>query len=81
MVVVSSFFIKRDGCGLKFIGLILGRVVVFLIIAVIVPCDPRKAYAGDGSSKWAGVVLGLINVAFFMGMYAAALCCLDGCCK
>lgn len=78
-ILVGSFFIKKDGCCLKFLGLILGCIVAFLIIAIIVPCDPYGLQIAK--VKWVGIVLGLIDVAIFTGMYASALCCLDGCCS
>ncbi|KWX11435.1 hypothetical protein QR46_4595 [Giardia duodenalis assemblage B] len=93
-VVIGSFFIQKDSCCLKFLGLILGCVVAFVIIAAIVPADPRNLYSTDrllqsgkvfhsAEARWGGVLLGFINVGVFTGMYAAALCCLDGgcCCK
>ena len=93
-VVIGSFFIQKDSCCLKFLGLILGCVVAFVIIAAIVPADPRYLYSSEkllqsgkvfhsAEARWGGVLLGFINVGVFTGMYAAALCCLDGgcCCK
>lgn len=80
-VVIGSFFIHKDSCGLKFLGLILGCIVAFVVIAAIVPAGPRGLLEGP-SNKWAGVVLGLVDVVVFTAMYAAALCCLGGgCCK
>ena len=81
-VVIGSFFIHKDNCCLKFLGLVLGCIVAFVVIAAIVPADPRNLYDEASSSKWAGVVLGLVDVVVFTAMYAAALCCLGGgCCK
>ena len=81
-VVIGSFFIHKENCCLKFLGLVLGCIVAFVVIAAIVPADPRNLYNGTSSSKWAGVVLGLVDVVVFTAMYAAALCCLGGgCCK
>ncbi|KAE8302979.1 Transmembrane domain-containing protein [Giardia duodenalis] len=88
-VVIGSFFIQKDSCGLKFLGLILGCIVAFVIIAAVVPADPRNLYSGKAfnnqlfiskEARWGGVLLGFINVGVFTGMYAAALCCLNGCC-
>lgn len=80
-VVIGSFFIHKDSCGLKFLGLVLGCIVAFVVIAAIVPADPYGLYS-DAPAKWAGVVLGLVDVVVFTAMYAAALCCLGGgCCK
>ncbi|ESU39538.1 Hypothetical protein DHA2_151130 [Giardia duodenalis] len=80
-VVIGSFFIHKDSCGLKFLGLILGCIVAFVVIAAIVPAGPR-GLLDNPSNKWAGVVLGLVDVVVFTAMYAAALCCLGGgCCK
>ncbi|ESU40517.1 Hypothetical protein GSB_154719 [Giardia duodenalis] len=81
-VVIGSFFIHKENCCLKFLGLVLGCIVAFVVIAAIVPADPRNLYDEASSSKWAGVVLGLVDVVVFTAMYAAALCCLGGgCCK
>ena len=80
--VIGSFFIHKDNCCLKFLGLVLGCIVAFVIIAAIVPADPYKIKFTDNGPKWAGVLLGLIDVVVFTAMYAAALCCLGGgCCK
>ncbi|ESU41458.1 Cell division protein kinase 2 [Giardia duodenalis] len=81
-IVIGSFFIRKDNCCLKFLGLVLGCIVAFVIIAAIVPADPYKIKFTDNGPKWAGVLLGLIDVVVFTAMYAAALCCLGGgCCK
>ena len=81
-VVIGSFFIHKDNCCLKFLGLVLGCIVAFVVIAAIVPADPRNLGFTSNGPKWAGVVLGLVDVVVFTAMYAAALCCLGGgCCK
>lgn len=78
-ILIGSFFIQKDSCCLKFLGLILGCIVSFFIIAIIVPFDTK--WGSGTSAPWTGVFLGFINVAVFTGMYASALCCLNGCCK
>ena len=81
-VVIGSFFIHKENCCLKFLGLVLGCIVAFVVIAAIVPGNPYKIKFTDNGPKWAGVLLGLIDVVVFTAMYAAALCCLGGgCCK
>ena len=81
-VVIGSFFIHKENCCLKFLGLVLGCIVAFVVIAAIVGADPYGLCADNHNLKWAGVLLGLIDVVVFTAMYAAALCCLGGgCCK
>ena len=81
-VVIGSFFIHKDNCCLKFLGLVLGCIVAFVVIAAIVGADPYGLCADSHNLKWTGVLLGLIDVVVFTAMYAAALCCLGGgCCK
>lgn len=78
-ILVGSFFIQKDSCCLKFLGLILGCMVSFLIIAIVVPFDTK--WGSGKSAPWTGVFLGFMNVGIFTGMYASSLCCLGGCCK
>ena len=81
-VVIGSFFIHKDNCCLKFLGLVLGCIVAFVVIAAIVGADPYGLCTSSHNLKWTGVLLGLIDVVVFTAMYAAALCCLGGgCCK
>lgn len=80
-IIIGSFFIQKDSIWLKFLGFILGGLVAFLIITIIVPCNPRSLSL-TSDTEWVGLILGLINVSVFTAMYAATLCCLDGrCCK